>query len=112
MSALTNAQTIFSEDGKPAFVVLPYDEYIRLTGQPWIPKEDGIPHEVVKMTLGGAMSQVRAWREYLGLTQEEVAKKMGITQAALAQIEQSKRPRTMTLEKLARALGIRFEQLA
>lgn len=112
MNALTNPQTIYNADGKPAFVVLPFDDYLRLTGKPWIPEEDGVPHEVVRMTLGGKMSQARAWREYLGLTQEEVAARMGISQSALAQIEQASRPRITTLEKLAVALDIRLEQLA
>ena len=112
MNALTNPQTIYNPDGKPAFVVLAYDDYLRLTGRSWVPEGDGVPHEVVKMTLGGKMSQARAWREYLGLTQEEVAARLDISQSALAQIEQAKRPRTTTLEKLAVALGIRLEQLA
>jgi transcriptional regulator with XRE-family HTH domain len=48
----------------------------------------------------------------LGLTQKEVAVKMGITQAALSQMESSKKKlRKATLEKLASALGIDVEQL-
>lgn len=111
MNALTNVQTIY-QDGKPAFVVVPYADYVRQMGKPWVPEDDGVPHEVVKMTIGGAMSQARAWREYLGLTQEEVANRLGISQSALAQMEAAKRPRRPTLEKLAAALGIRLEQLA
>lgn len=102
-------QTIM-QDGKPAFVVLPYETYIAHFGT-WVPEGDGVPHEVVKLTLSG-LSQARAWREYLGLTQEEVALRLGISQPALAQIEAAKRPRKATLEKLAQALGIRLEQLA
>ena len=49
---------------------------------------------------------------YLGLTQKEVAKRMGITQAALSQMEAGeKRLCKATLEKLAAALGIGVEQL-
>ena len=59
-----------------------------------------------------ANTLVRAWREYLGLTQKEVAKRMGITQAALSQMEAGeKRLRKATLEKLAAAMGIGVEQL-
>lgn len=32
MSALTNYQTILGNDGKPAFVVLPYADFIKLSG--------------------------------------------------------------------------------
>ena len=49
---------------------------------------------------------------YLILTPEEIAKRMGITQAGYAQIESAKRPRKATLEKAAAALGITLEQLA
>lgn len=72
---------------------------------------DAVPNEVVRMTLGGRMSQARAWREYLGLTQAEVAERMGVSQSALARIEAAKRPRKETLAKLALALGLRPEQM-
>jgi DNA-binding XRE family transcriptional regulator len=114
MTAPVNVQTIM-KDGKPAFVVIPYDEYVRAfpaaQERPWVP-DDGIPHEVVRMTIGNAMTLMRAWREYLGLTQEQVAARLGISQPALAQMENAKRPRRATLEKLAAALGIHIEQLA
>jgi ribosome-binding protein aMBF1 (putative translation factor) len=113
MIAPTNVQTII-QDGKPAFVVIPYHEYVRVfpadKSTAWVP-DDGIPHEVVRMTIGNAMTLARAWREYLGLTQEVVAARMGISQSALAQMEIAKRPRRVTLEKLAAALGIGIEQL-
>lgn len=55
---------------------------------------------------------VRAWREYLGLTQKEVAEKMGITRAALSHMESGeKKLRKTTLEKLAAALGVSIEQI-
>ena len=53
-----------------------------------------------------------SWREYLMLTQSEMAERMGITQAGYAQIEAAKRPRKATLQKAAEALGITLEQLA
>ena len=48
----------------------------------------------------------RAWREYLGLTQDELVKRADITQAALSQIESGEhKARKATREKLARANG-------
>lgn len=61
--------------------------------------------------LDGGMSAVRAWREYLRLTQAEVAARMGVSQAAYAQMESAKRPRKATLARIAAALGIDVEQL-
>jgi DNA-binding XRE family transcriptional regulator len=101
------------QDGKPAFVVIPFDEYVRLFPQaPRVPECDAIPHEVVGLTIKKGYTLARAWREYLELTQKEVARRMGITQAALSQMESGeKRFRKVTLEKLSRAMGIGVEQL-
>ena len=66
-----------------------------------------IPNEVVGAVIEGGKTTVRAWREYLGLTQEELAAKAGMTQAALSQIESGEhKTRKTTREKLARAMGI------
>lgn len=101
------------QGGKPAFVVIPYEEYIAIFPQgPRIPVGGNIPHEVIGLVVKRDFSLVRAWREYLGLTQKEVAKRMGITQAALSQIEEpGKRPRKVTLEKIAAALGLTVDQV-
>ena len=57
------------------------------------------------------VSPMTAWREHLGLTQVEVASRLGISQAAYAQMERSKQPRRATLEKVAAALGLETDQL-
>jgi transcriptional regulator with XRE-family HTH domain len=52
-------------------------------------------------------------QEYLGLTQLDVAERVGISQAALSQMEANgKKVRKFTREKLAVALGINARQLA
>ena len=108
MNARTNFQTILGTDGKPAFVVMPYSEFLKLSGtfRPGM-----IPHAVVSAAVDGKPI-LQAWREYLKLTQAELAERMGITQAGYAQIEAAKRPRKATLLKAADALGITLEQLA
>jgi DNA-binding XRE family transcriptional regulator len=108
MNARIDFQTILGADGKPAFVVVPYAEFRRLTGA-FTPGT--IPHAVISAEVDGA-SATKAWREYLRLTQAEVAARMGVTQAAFAQIENAKRPRKATLEKVAAAMGLGTEQLA
>ena len=75
-------------------------------------EEVTLPHEVVKMSTLGGMSLLRAWREHLELTQEEVARRMGITQPAYARIEGGKtQPRVATCKRLAAAMGVEWEQL-
>jgi DNA-binding XRE family transcriptional regulator len=106
MNARIEFQTIKGADGSPAFVVLPYADFVRLYS-----REEGlIPHEVVSATVDGA-TPIKAWREYLGLTQAAVAARLEVTQAAFAQLENSARPRKSTLRRVAAALGIALEQL-
>ncbi len=71
---------------------------------------DLIPHEVVSATVDG-VTPLRAWREYLGLTQVEVATRLGISQSAYAQQESSEKLRKSTREKIAAALGIADAQV-
>ena len=113
MNAPTDIQTIM-QDGKPAFVVIPYAEYVRLfPNAKRIPEGDAVPHEVVSIMVDNDWSIIRAWREYLGLTQLEVAERAGISQAAMSQMETAgKRLRKETREKLAAAMGISAGQLA
>lgn len=106
MNARTNIQVINGPSGDPAFVVIPYDQYIAGQAQ----SGSLIPHDVVSRTVDGA-TPVRAWREHLGLTQTEAAERLGISQSAYAQQENSKRPRKSSLEKIAAMFGISLDQL-
>ncbi|MFC0267551.1 helix-turn-helix domain-containing protein [Kushneria aurantia] len=102
-----NLQIISGPDGAPAFVVIPYADY--MAGQP----ESGfIPNEVVGMIVNDGLTLVAAWRKYLKLTQAEVAERIGISQSAYAQQEKSEAPRRDTLKKIALAFGISLEQLS
>ena len=107
MSAPTIDFQTITRNGKPEFAVVAYDDFIRL-----LRPTGTIPHEVVGRVLRKGCSLPRAWREHLGLTQAEVAKRMGITQAALSQLEAAgRRPRKATLNSLATALELQPEQL-
>ncbi len=108
MNARTDFQTILGEDGKPAFMVVPYALFQRMSGG-FTPGT--VPNAVVGMAFDDGMSPVKAWREYLRLTQAEVAARMSVSQAAYAQMESAKRPRKATLAKIAAALGLEVEQL-
>lgn len=108
MNAPISFQTILDANGKPAFVVVPYHEFQRMTGAA---TPGSVPNAVVNRVFDDEVTPVKAWREYLRLTQAEVAARMGITQAAYAQTEAAKRPRKTTLQKLADAMGLTREQL-
>ncbi len=106
MDTPTDIQTIKGADGNPAFVVVPYNLFLRQYAR----RNDLIPNEVVGATVDGATA-MRAWREHLRLTQAEVANRMGVTQAAYAQMEAAKRPRKATIARVAVAMGIHAEQM-
>lgn len=108
MNARTEFQIIVGGDGKPAFVVVPYDQFRRMRGGF---TQGTVPNEVVNLSFERGVSAMAAWREHLMLTQAEVASRIGITQAAYAQMERVKQPRKATLEKVALALGLEVEQL-
>ena len=101
MTTPTNVQIINGPDGTPAFVVIPYAQYIKEH-----PQEDLVPNEVVGYMVKESLSPAAAWRKHLGLSQAQVAERIGITQSAYAQQEQAASPRKATREKIAAALGI------
>jgi len=108
MNVHIDAQIIKDTAGNPAFVVVPYERWLKQSGI----VAGLIPNEVVGFMIRDDMTPFRAWREYLGLTQTEVAERADMTQAALSQIESGEhKARKATREKLARAMGISVEQL-
>jgi len=107
MKGHTNIQIIKGADGMPAFAVIPYNDYVALrhTGPGMI------PHEVIEKTVNGD-TPAKAWREYFGLTQAEMAMRMDISQSAYQQLETGLKLRKSSREKIAAALGITIEQLS
>lgn len=99
MNAPTNIQIINDANGAPAFVVIPYASYIQSGAEPVV------PHAVVSMMVDNGWNALQAWRKHLGLTQSEVAAKLGISQGGYAQMETGKR-RPESSEKIAKVLGI------
>jgi len=95
-------------------VVIPYEEYTAAFASEGIQeaKESTVPHEVAARVLKEQISPIRAWREHLGLTQAEVAARMGVSQSAFAQMEAPEsKPRMNTLTKIAAALGLTPAQI-
>ena len=100
--------------GNPAFVLVPWNEFKRI--RPLLDGDKirsiGIPQAVVEAHLLRATPMIRAWREHIGITQKEIATRMGVSQAAVAKLEKpGARPRRTTLKKIAEALGISIENL-
>ena len=92
---MSKIQYIHDASGKPQFVVLPIAEYERLRDDGWesVHYESGknddetIPHDVVSIMVSQEVSLIAAWRIYRGLSQYNVAEKLGTTQSAVSQWE-------------------------
>ncbi len=104
-------QTI-EQNGEPAFAVVQYKEFLALLEERELNKTPTIPHEVVKRNLEDGLSLLRAWREYLDITQEEMAERLSISQGAVAQQEvPNTTPQKRTRKKWADALGLTLDQV-
>ena len=83
-------------NGRPAFAVVPWGEYEKLIRfRDNAGSDIWFPQSVVEANAVREESLIKAWREYFGLTQKELAKRAGI------------QPRSL-FEKM-RTLGLRKE---
>ncbi len=114
-------------DGKPEYAVLPYEEYLKLLEQAEMledirdydlakaeierGKDELIPAEVVYAILDGE-NPIKVWREYCGLTQQQLADTAGISKPYLSQIETGKRTGTTEiLSAIAKALNVSLDEV-
>jgi DNA-binding transcriptional regulator YiaG len=100
---------IIERNGKPEWAVIPYKEYLRLVAEAEMlqderdyddtleaiekDEEETIPAKVVYAILDGE-NPIRVWREYRGLTQQQLAEVAGISKPYLSQLESGKRTGT------------------
>jgi len=112
MNIHTKYSRIVGSDGKTQYFLVPVDEFNQLLTRTETDQEVTIPNAVVKMHVLQEMPLIAAWRTHLSLTQEEVARRMNISQGAYSQIENAKNPRVPTRKKVAEALGIDYRQLS
>ncbi|EEP88988.1 helix-turn-helix domain-containing protein [Yersinia kristensenii] len=121
---MADIQFITDASGNKQAVILSIEEYNALleaadrdedyVSIPYIqgPSDDEtIPHEVISIMVDEGVTLQAAWRIYRRLSQVEVAQQLGMSQAAVSQMEKSGKPRTATLEKLAELYGCRSTQL-
>ncbi|HTP65068.1 MAG TPA: helix-turn-helix transcriptional regulator [Geobacteraceae bacterium] len=118
---------IIDKDGKPEFAVISYADYkhylelledetdartVAEFHEAYVAgREFTVPDEIMRRELEGE-SPVKLWREHRGLTQQELAKRAGISKPYLSQIETGKRQGTIdTLSAVARALNVPLDAL-
>lgn len=118
---------LIERDGKPEWAVLPYDEYLKLLEQAEMledirdydmakaeierGEDELIPAEVVYAILDRE-NPIKVWREYRGLTQQQLADTAGISKPYLSQIETGKRTGTTEiLSAIAKALNVSLDEV-
>ena len=118
---------ILEKNGKPAFAVLPYDEYrallelaedaddtaalVRFSKRYARGEEETVPAEMVDRLLAGE-NPLRVWREHRGMTAAQVAEAVGVTPAHVSKLESGKGdPSVAVLGKLAKVLDASLEEL-
>ncbi len=118
---------IIEKNGRPEFAVISYEDYqhflelledetdARVVAEFHEAYNAGreflIPDEIMRRELAGE-STIKLWREHRGLTQQELARKAGISKPYLSQIETGKRQGTVeTLSAIARSLDIPLDVL-
>jgi len=71
-----------------------------------------LPAELAESLLSGDTRPLRIWREYRGLTQQQLANAAGVGKSYISQIEAGKKqPTVAVLQELARALAVDMEDL-
>ncbi|MCS2609386.1 helix-turn-helix domain-containing protein [Halomonas dongshanensis] len=101
-----------SEQAGRRYAVLPLEQFTELVERAGEVDALTLPHEIVSRHMVDDVPLTRCWREYLGVTQAELARRLNVSQAQVAQWESiSAKPRHTTLKKLATAMGIHVRQL-
>ena len=118
---------LIERDGKPEWAILPYEEYLQLIEQAEMledirdydvakaelvkGEDELIPAEIVYAILDGE-NPIKVWREYRGLTQQQLADKAKISKPYLSQIETGKRTGTTEiLSAIAKVLNVSLEEV-
>jgi DNA-binding XRE family transcriptional regulator len=117
---------IIRKAGEPEWAVLPYETYLKLVEDAEMladirdydaareavdAGEEMIPARVVYAMLDG-QSPVKVWREYRGLTQQQLATAAGISASYLSQIESGVRTgRPDVLQAIAGSLQVDVDDI-
>jgi DNA-binding XRE family transcriptional regulator len=114
--------TKVEKEGK-SYVQMPYEDYESLLErledaedictirEAISSDEEKIPFELVKKEMNGE-NPVKIYREYRGLTQQQLANKSGVNRVYITQIENGKKPGSVNAYKaLSKTLNIDMEIL-
>lgn len=123
---MSDIQLILKE-GQPEYAILPYNLYLQLVEDAEMlqdirdfdeimariasGEEELIPAHVPYAIIDGK-NPVKVWRDYRGMSQQELAQAAGISTSYLSQIETGKRVgKTAVLQAIARALNLTLDDV-
>ena len=123
---MADPQVIVDAAGRPAFAVIPWQDYQRLTSghvpdddlsdealfdRAVAENEESYPISVVDRIVAGE-SPIRVFRKHRRMTQKELAEAAGISTLYLSQIERKTRTGSVaTLAAIAKALRVDLDDL-
>jgi ribosome-binding protein aMBF1 (putative translation factor) len=119
-----DVQIIEKDDAK--WAMIPYDDYLSLkelaalatnmtsdvkAEERLMPGEEQLPDDLKARLLGGE-NAIRIWREFRGLSLEELAKRADVTESFVTLVDRG-RPtcRIDKLKRIAEALGVHLENI-
>jgi len=118
---------IIKQGDKPEWAVVPYDAYLQLVEKAEMAQDvqdydsakaalkhgddELVPSDVIYAILDGG-NPIKIWREYRGMSQHEMAEKIGISVPYLSQLETNKRKGSLdVLSAIAQALGVSLDHI-
>jgi DNA-binding XRE family transcriptional regulator len=118
---------VIKKDDKPEWAILPYKTYLQLVEKAEMLQDiqdydsakavlargddELIPSEVIYAILDGE-NAIKVWREFRGLSQQEVAKSAGISVPYLSQLETNKRKGSLeVLSAIAKVLKVSLDDI-
>jgi DNA-binding XRE family transcriptional regulator len=117
---------VIEKDGQPEWAVVPYETYLQLVEDAEMLQdirdydvakqaieagEELVSSSVVYAILDGE-NPVKVWREYRGLTQQQLAETADLSTSYLSQIESGKRTGTAEILKaIATALNVTLDDI-
>ena len=110
---------------QPQYAVVPYEDYIELVEKAELlqdiqdydsakaalehVEEELVPAEVLYAIMDGG-NPIKVWREYRGMTQQQLAEQVGISVPYLSQLETEKRKGSLeVIAAIAKALHVSLD---
>jgi DNA-binding XRE family transcriptional regulator len=111
-AAMTQADTVTLPRAEYQDLLARLEELEDLLAADRAEADERLPHAFVERLVSGEDPPLRLWREYRGLTQSALARKAGLRQSYVSEIEAGHKPGSIAAWKaLAQALAVDLDDL-